>query len=1508
MHSNVSTGKQVSGGIAKDEIQRNRKRKRKILTIFVATAAASAFAQWAPQSAQATDGTWNVNANGTWSTAGNWLGNSIPDGVGAIGNLTFNLATSGKTVTLDGNRTLGTLNIGDPTSSFQSYTLAQSGGSFLTLNNNGAGAVISKAFGTAADTISAPIIINDSLTIVATPGTLNITGGITSTGGTRNLTLSSNSTGTVTIASMVDISGNITNNGNGTNTTTITGGVSGSVTSINQNSTTSALTISGGGLAVNAGGTTLLNTAGTKALTISSDVSGTGNLTASVGSNLTGGNIALSGNVSNTGYVISSGSGNQSVVISGNITSSVLGVIQNGAASTLVLGGNNTFSGNVAINAGTVYSSSTLGLGAGTTYIGETGSSADAALLGLAGNITVPIIVQSGPGARTLGNNGSSASVFSGLVTLNGNLTIASSGTGTVNLNGGVVGAALAGSKDITITSATPAATNVTLGGNNSGFTGSVKISSGSLKMGSVTALSSVNTVSINAGATFDLSQNSVTIAGLNDITGFTAGNVTNTGANVRVLTLGGSGIYSFSGNISPATATRVGLNIALTGSGQQTLSNSNTYAGGTTVTTGTLNLTANGAMGGGGFLSVIDGTLNLNSTTQTATTVTVSGSGSILGGATSQLTGTSFTFSNPSGTSTATAVLAGTGATLSKSGAGTTILSGANTYTGASTLSAGTVVLGNKTALGIGGTISFGSMTTTASTDLSGSNAIVNSFTTTTGTAFAGTNSLELSAAYSVNGASRVITNNITVGNLTLSGNQVIDNAARSITYSGAGNLIVSGNITASAGGGLVIYNSDSLSTLLLSGLGNNFAGTSGLTVDSGTVRITGLNTSTAPIVRMDGGNTILDMTGTGTSRWSSTMLPTMAGGTLTVRGNTSGTSAQSMGNVTYDGGHSTIIVDSNGGAGTTLTTGNFTRTNSGTMLIDLSSANSAMAVTATPTLNNSLILAGTVTVKDSGGYGFATVSSGNVIKYTGATQLTSGVAATNLDGNTNYYLDAAASGNLTLSGSNSTQAINTLDIRAGSSGPHTLDLGGKALFNATGAQAILMTGSSDFTITNGALGIPSTDFLLYQYGTGILTLSVNSVSGGASSGSVTKMGSGTVIMSGTNVYSSPTRIREGVLEAIDGVSLPSTSGLYLSGGVLQSNGTLTRSLSTSGGGLRFGELVAYEAGNGAGFSARGGNFTIQINNGTASLAWGITNFIRDGKALMFGSNTADSMVDFQNGLGLGGLRREINVVDNASVTTDFARLSGVLSSTSNGGSTAGGLLKTGNGTLQITGNSNTYAGNTDIFAGRLLVDNTSGSALGTGDVTLAAGATIGGSGSFTGKLTTAGTTAVISPGSSPGNLTMGSLDASAGARMKFELGNADSAVSDHLIITGAMTGSTSAGGLVMDIGAWGFGVNGPQTGVTYTLVSFDIDTDLNDSDFTAVMGYGLTLSTSFGGSDGFLINHDSTVGSGVGSIQIQFSAVPEPTSLSLLGMGAGGLLARRRRKRSVSARQQIS
>ncbi len=91
----------------------------------------------------------------------------------------------------------------------------------------------------------------------------------------------------------------------------------------------------------------------------------------------------------------------------------------------------------------------------------------------------------------------------------------------------------------------------------------------------------------------------------------------------------------------------------------------------------------------------------------------------------------------------------------------------------------------------------------------------------------------------------------------------------------------------------------------------------------------------------------------------------------------------------------------------------------------------------------------------------------------------------------------------------------------------------------------------------------------------------------------------------------------------------------------------------------------------------------------------------------------------------------------------------------------TAGnGILISGSTKVKIEGGTtvfnipSTYTGGTEISGGKLVVNNTSGSATGTGNLTVGVNGAIGGSGHVGGNAAVAG---ILDPGNSPGTLTFG-------------------------------------------------------------------------------------------------------------------------------------------------------
>jgi fibronectin-binding autotransporter adhesin len=179
-------------------------------------------ATWLPGPlAQGAIFTWNQTGAGpfTWSTAGNWTGGVPANAPGDVINLTANL-TAAQIINLDVNATVGTLNIGDPTTAFFGYTLQSSNASMLTFDNGSLGATLAKAAAaTATDVISAGIVLNDNLAIsnlnANLTGQLILSGSITETGGPRNITVSgvaASSNGVTVLAGNNSFTGSVTIN------------------------------------------------------------------------------------------------------------------------------------------------------------------------------------------------------------------------------------------------------------------------------------------------------------------------------------------------------------------------------------------------------------------------------------------------------------------------------------------------------------------------------------------------------------------------------------------------------------------------------------------------------------------------------------------------------------------------------------------------------------------------------------------------------------------------------------------------------------------------------------------------------------------------------------------------------------------------------------------------------------------------------------------------------------------------------------------------------------------------------------------------------------------------------------------------------------------------------------------------------------------------------------------------------------------------------------------------
>lgn len=370
-------------------------------------------------------------------------------------------------------------------------------------------------------------------------------------------------------------------------------------------------------------------------------------------------------------------------------------------------------------------------------------------------------------------------------------------------------------------------------------------------------------------------------------------------------------------------------------------------------------------------------------------------------------------------------------------------------------------------------------------------------------------------------------------------------------------------------------------------------------------------------------------------------------------------------------------------------------------------------------------------------------------------------------------------------------------------------------------------------------------------------------------------------------NTYLGTTRIEGGALYAIDGAGVPVSSPIILAGGVFETTGTFNRSLGTSGD-----SVVSFAAGGG-GFSARGGALNVTLGGAPGPLKWNETpHFAGDGSPLKFGSLTADNVVTFTNNVDLNGAVREIHAVDNIASLADIAVLSGALSDSAGAG---GGLLKTGDGTVVLTG-TNTYTGPTTVNTGTLLIDGDH--SLASGEIAIESSGTLGGIGTIGGPVTAAGGTLTAGTATGIGTLTLnGSVSTTSSSVWLVNLvravgGDANGGAQVDLLALGGGASFTSLGDFTLLIDDTGLPGVDDNLGDKYQFASFD---PAIGWDGTLFNGGSLLDNSYVWGMNGsqFQIDYDS--GSGAFFLM---SAVPEPeTWLPALLILVLGLSLRRRR-----------
>ena len=978
------------------------------------------------------------------------------------------------------------------------------------------------------------------------------------------------------------------------------------------------------------------------------------------------------------------------------------GIVKQGSG-TQILTGANDFSGGTNFAAGGIVVGNNSALGSGGITVNGNAQLDNSASVSLANRIDVA-------GGATLSVNGSNGLTLGGVI----------SGGGGLTKNG---------------------AATLTLSGSNT-YTGGTTINAGTLAVGAYGSLASTGAMNLaGAGAALDIS-GAVSSQSIGGLTG-AAGTSIAMGANS--LTFGGAANTTFGGTIGGTGA------IAKSGSGTQTLTGTNTYTGGTTINAGTL------ALGAGGALAAA-GSVNLGASGAGFDISGAGGNQTI--GALSGVAGTSVTLGpntlsfGDATNQTFAGTINGTGGIV-KQGIGRQTLTGTNTYTGGTTINAGTLALGAGGALAAAGSVNLGASGAGFDISGAGSNQTIGALSGGAETSVTlGPNTLifgdatNQTFAGTINGTGGIVKQSI--GTQTLTGTN---------TYTG-GTTINAGTLALGAGGALAtggfvnlgaagadfdISAAGSQTIGALSGV----AGTR-VTLGPGTLSF-GDATSRTFAGAISGAGSIVKQ-GSGRQVFNGISihagLTSVMAGSLII-GDTRGTSASIAGNVTVGagatiGGHGRIGGDLTLASGSHLSPG----ASIGTLTVDgnltVGQGSQLDFEFGAPGINfatfgqsDSVSVRGDLTVNASvlnvingGGMGpglYNLFSYGGALSFNGggffppagsAIQILTGTKQINLVNMTpgvelNFWNANGLAGPSQMGGGSGTWSVanaNWTDSQGSFTGPMTPQPGFAIFGGASGTVTV-----DDNAGTVGALGMQFAsdgyrldgDILILQSQNATMpeirvgdgsaasanwTATIDTVIAGIDG--ITKTGAGTLVLNASNLYSGGTRISAGTLSVSNDSNMSFINGgLILDGGTLRITGTGFSQTARS----------VTMTGNGGGFDIADAEarFTVsQALSGSGALVKS-----GDGTLVLSGANSYSGGT-LVNGGTLQGDTESLqgNIINNARLVFDQqsdGAFAGDLSGT-------GTFVKSGGGKLVLSG-ANSYSGGTLVSGGTLLGDTAS-------------------------------------------------------------------------------------------------------------------------------------------------------------------------------------------------------
>ena len=826
-------------------------------------------------------------------------------------------------------------------------------------------------------------------------------------------------------------------------------------------------------------------------------------------------------------------------------------------------------------------------------------------------------------------------------------------------------------------------------------------------------------------------------------------------------------------------------------------------------------------------------------------------------------------------------AVLAGTSG-MTKAGAGTLILTGANTYTGTTTITGGGIL-----QVGNGSTGNLFNATPSALTfntgggtfnvaQANGSSQSMGALTFGAGSGTVTSTAASGSATQTLTFASLAARTLGASGNFVLAGNTAAADNKIVITGAAAGTLLdrglfFGGNSFAGydSGGFVRAYGSGdtdfvslaSAATFGSRAAADNVALTGNITAQDSTTTFNTLNLGANNVTINDG--IIVNVGAVLSSGSSNAVIGT--GATGGIRGTTA-VNGELLIRVDGAGDQLTVGRIANNGAST------LTKTGDGTLIL-----NAANAYTGVTTINS----------------GTLAVSGGSAISDSGSVVLANSTAAVfRLDGNEtigNISGGGISANGVNLTGGFSGASVNVQANTLTLSDNTSTTFGGT--FSGTSAGGIIKSGSGTLTLTN-----PNTfaGSITLNAGTLKLTAASNaSVVYAISSGGAFNINNGaTLNFAPTNVLAYSGGGSTSGYTFSNAININSGTGnLNLSGGAVNeqrsvftgsvtggTTGAQTLGVAFQGDrqAVLFTGVIADGAGGTLGLNAnfRGGAAAapayLSLRNTntfsgpitvTSTLTTSTSYLVIGGEGYSASGSNTKSNIEGSGSLGSGNYTNTISLSANTALNY-LSSANQVLGGQISG---AGALLKEGSGTLTLSvGNS--YTGATTVNSGSLIIN---GSTATTSIVSVASGATLGGNGTVGGNTTILGN---LSPGTSPGTLSFtNNLSLNSGATYIFEGGDL-AAVGQTLTLTDNWTL------------ALGTGFQDGGQVLLFTYGSLAASPDLIPTFDTAGLGFTPTGALSL-------------TDNGAGSIFLNgISAIPEPSTALLGGLGLLALLRRRR------------